>query len=304
MDLHDIAAFVKRHRPHKKTSWRPTAAMVYTGTFLLSVLSFFTTYYGLKIIVPTPLAMIGSLGLQSAMLGIAWNLMKIKSNRIPYLLVFSLAACFSVFFSYANFNSGLKAHTRAEQARAGYAEAARPVLAAYATEAKKALTRGEYQVQRLGQLYQIEQTKGWATMIDEGSQDPVVQDVIDGARRTVESWKTNQGTDYRQGAGQGIISNYIATWKRTAERNVRFVSEYAAHIDSLAMALNPSESVADQAELVTDAMVAFPMAPVAMIRGEQPVLPAPPSPSSYPETPANNQHALMLVLGDLLEMDH
>ncbi|MBD3403908.1 hypothetical protein GF420_13525 [candidate division GN15 bacterium] len=41
-----------------------------------------------------------------------------------------------------------------------------------------------------------------------------------------------------------------------------------------------------------------------MIRGEQPVLPAPPSPSSYPETPANNQHALMLVLGDLLEMDH
>lgn len=305
MTLYDLVDLARRFRPKRRPSIRPTAAMVYTGTFLLSVLSFFTTYYGLKIIVPTPLAMIGSLGLQSAMLGIAWNLMKIKSNRIPYLLVFSLAASFSIFFSYANFNSGLKAHTRAEQARAGYAEAARPVLNSYATEAKKALARGVYQVQRLDQLYDIEQTKGWATMIDEGSSDPVIQDVIDGARRTVDSWRANQGTDYRQGAGVGIISNYIATWKRTAERNVEIVSAYARHIDSLSMSLSMADPVADQAEIVTDAMVAFPMASVVMILGgEQPLLIDPPSPASYPELPVNNQHALMLVLGDLLEMDH
>lgn len=305
MDLRDLVAFIRKYRPRLRAGFRPTAAMVYTGTFLLSVLSFFTTYYGLTIILPSSLALIGSLGLQSAMLGIAWNLMKVKSNRTPYLVVFSLAAAFSIFFSYANFNSGLKAHTRAEQARGAYAEAARPVLSSYASEAKKALARGEYQVQRLGQLFEIEQTKGWATMIDEGSNDPVVQNVIDGARRTVDSWRAYQGTDYRQGAGAGIIANYISTWKRTAERNVEFVSGYARHVDSLAMSLSPADPVAEQARIVTDAMVAFPRASVSMIQGGvEPLLMDPPVPALYPETPVSRQHALMLVLGDLLEMDH
>lgn len=305
MILRTIVDFLLKHRPRRRLDWRPTAVMVYTGTFLLSVLSFFTTYYGLLIIVPKTLAAVGSLGLQSAMLGIAWNLMKIKSNRIPYLVVFSLAASFSIFFSYANFNSGLKAHTRAEQARAAYAEAARPVLAGYASEAKKALARGEYQVQRLEQLHEVEQTKGWATMIDEGSNDPVVQNVIDGARRTVESWRAHQGTDYRQGSGAGIIANYIATWTRTAQRNVEFVSVYARHVDSLALSLSLADPVTEQARIVTDAMVAFPMAAVAAIQGgEQPLLMDPPSPALYPEKPVSNQHALMLVLGDLLVMDH
>lgn len=58
------------------TSW-----MVYGGTFLLSVLSYFTTYYGLAIILNTPLAIVGSLGLQISMLGVAWNLMHMKENQ-------------------------------------------------------------------------------------------------------------------------------------------------------------------------------------------------------------------------------
>lgn len=41
---------------------------------MLSVLSYFTTYYGLAIMLDTPLAIVGSLGLQISMLGVAWEL--------------------------------------------------------------------------------------------------------------------------------------------------------------------------------------------------------------------------------------
>ncbi|MEE8577152.1 MAG: hypothetical protein V3T31_07835, partial [candidate division Zixibacteria bacterium] len=83
----------------------PTSIMIYGGTLLLSILSFFTTFYGLKIVVSYELALMGSLGLQSAMLGIAWNLIHVNQRRSVYVAVFSLAAIFSIFFSYANFNS-------------------------------------------------------------------------------------------------------------------------------------------------------------------------------------------------------
>ena len=94
MDRVSISKLVRKHLSGSS----PTMALIYVGTLLLSLLSFFTTYHGLKIVVPAPLALLGSLGLQSAMLGIAWNLMRIRTNRWPYLLVFSLAASFSVFF--------------------------------------------------------------------------------------------------------------------------------------------------------------------------------------------------------------
>ena len=58
-----------------------TTLMIYAGTFLISILSFFTTFYGLAILVDKTLALIGSLGLQIALLGIAWNLIRIKENR-------------------------------------------------------------------------------------------------------------------------------------------------------------------------------------------------------------------------------
>jgi hypothetical protein len=60
---------------------RVASGMIYFGTFLVSVLSFFTTYLGLTIFLDHWLALVGSLGLQTAMLGIAWNLMRIRGHE-------------------------------------------------------------------------------------------------------------------------------------------------------------------------------------------------------------------------------
>ena len=99
---------------------RYTSILIYIGTFLISTLSFFTTYYGLAVFLDKQLALLGSLGLQTAMLGIAWNLMRLRENRAAYVMVFSVAAMFSIFFSYVNFNTGLKGNTRAFEARSAY----------------------------------------------------------------------------------------------------------------------------------------------------------------------------------------
>jgi hypothetical protein len=239
--------------------------MIYIGTLLISVVSFFTTYLGLTIIVTDWLALLGSLGLQLAMLGIAWNIMHIKGSRFPYVVVFAVAACFSIFFSYANFNSNLKASTRALRARADHAAASRPVMRQYAARAKEALFRGGYQVGRIGDLLEMEAREGWATRIDEGSRDEYVQEVIEGARRTVASWREHQGTDYRQGSGEGIIVGYLESWLDNTRQNLDVVAAYARSADSIALVFAADMPVSEQQALVNRAVVDFPAAEVAMI---------------------------------------
>lgn len=281
-----------------------TTAMIYTGTFLLSVLSFFTTYYGLTILVNEELAFIGSLGLQIALLGLAWNLMKIRVGRAIYIAVFMVAALFSIFFSYANFDSSLKSYTRSAHMRSSFIDTARPILTGYAAVTKQAQLKGHYQVDRLSKLIELEEEKGWATIVDEGSQDPFVQSVLEGARRTVASWEKNEGSDYRQGSGRGIILNYLESHLAQAQQNLHRVEEYGLLLDSLQLAFGTDQPVDNQYQLVNLAWVAFPASEVEMLTSESPQVTPPPNTAEFIESPTSRQQAFQLVIADLLEMDH
>ncbi|MEZ5359329.1 MAG: hypothetical protein R3F48_10925 [Candidatus Zixiibacteriota bacterium] len=281
-----------------------TSFMIYGGTFLLSVLSFFTTYYGLTILLDKPLALMGSLGLQIAMLGIAWNLMKIRENRASYVIVFMLTALFSMFFSYANFDSSLKANTRATEARREYAEAARPVLNQLAQMTREGAVRGEYQVSRIAKLIELEEDKGWATVVDEGSRDEFVQSVIDGARLMVDSWKTRQGADYRQGKGRGIIADYLHSRRSQAEGLLTDLIEYQKLVDSISLAYSSEQPVEKQYGLVNRAFVEFPTSAYTALTADTKIIPSPPPQIEFIEKPLNRQQAFMLVIQDLLTFDY
>ena len=282
---------------------RVATMMIYAGTFLVSVLSFFTTYMGLAIFLDKWLALIGSLGLQTALLGIAWNLMHMKKNRMSYATIFGMVAIFSMFFSYVNFNTRLKGELRTQEARAEYADAARPVLRDHALQAKKAVAQGEYQVQRLSGLLKMEELRGWATVIDEGSEDPFLQSVIEGARRTVASWHENQGTEYRQGSGSGIIVDYLRSWQKQVNGHLVAMEEYTKSLDSVALLLDSELPVKDQYDMVNFASVNFPLSEYRMILSSEPVLAEPPFTSDYVERPTNGQQALSLVIADLGSID-
>jgi len=282
-----------------------TLTMIYMGTLLISILSFFTTFRGMNIILSWQLAFLGSLGLQTAMLGIAWNLIKIKENRGSYVVAFSIAASFSIFFSYANFDINLKENTRPREARNSYYEAAAPALTEYSKLAKNAALLSGYQVDRIKSLIEMEQEKGWATIIDEGSRDKFLQSIIDGARLTVDSWQQSTGSDYRQGKGRGIIINYLESRYLQAEKNDRLIRDYVLFVDSLALRLQSYMPVPEQHELINKAFVNFPVSVVNLIKSDtgEITMPNPPAEGLYAEKAANTQQALMMVIGDLMAMD-
>ncbi len=280
-----------------------TTAAIYLGTLLLSILSFITTFRGLSIVLSTPLALLGSFGLQAAMLGIAWNLMRVKVNRLKYVMVFLVAAAFSIFFSFASFDSNLKSDVRAATARSDYSEAIRPMLTDYSSAAKKASVAGRYQVERIGKLLELERDHGWAIVADEGSGDSVVQSIIDGARRAAVSWEETQGKKYRHGRGEGIIANYLETRLAQTEDLVGRIDGYVREVDSLMLLLSSDVPVEKQYALANRAWVSFPANEIAMVANDKPLLRQPPSIAGFIETPENRKQAFKLVLTDFIEMD-
>jgi len=277
--------------------------MIYLGTLLLSILSFFTTFYGMSILLGTPLAFIGSLGLQVALLGVAWNLMRIRDKRLNYVVVFLSAAVFSIFFSFANFDTALKSPNRSLDARINYTHSARPVLSEYQSIVKQTAQTAKYQSQRIKKLVEIEQEKGWATAVDEGSQDGLLQSVIDGARRSIQSWEKSHNRKFRQGQGRGPVVNYLESHQIQIQSSLTTIESYSTTLDSLALALNSELPVAAQHEIINQAWSTFPIGEVTLISSKKPHLPEPPNMAEFIESPTSRQQAFMLVINDFFEMD-
>lgn len=149
----------------------------------------------------------------------------------------------------------------------------------------------------------MEKDNGWATVVDEGSNDPFIQSVIEGARRTVKSWRRNQGTDYHQGSGKGIITNYLTSWTDQVEHNLTALSKYVKTVDSLSLRLGSEMPVNEQYDLVNLGVVSFPLAEHKMMTGVQASLSEPPFTTNFIEAPANKQQAMNLVISDLYPMD-
>lgn len=295
--------YFKGETMFKKNLTGFTTLMIYAGTLLLSVLSFFTTYFGMKILLNDTLALIGTLGLQIAMLGIAWNLMKIKENRFTYISVFCLAASFSIFFSFANFDTNLKENTRVNSARKNYTESARGVIADYTKTSRDAALKGRYQIDRLHALMTLEKTKGWATVVDEGSGDKFLQEFLDGARATVTSWENTQGKKYSHGSGEGIVFNYFTGKINQAENNLAIVNNYITKLDSIGRTLNSTLTVETQSTVVNDAWALFPSSEISVMTASTPSYPNPPSRLDFMETPDSRQTAFMMVINDFIQMD-
>ncbi len=280
------------------TSW-----MVYGGTFLLSVLSYFTTYYGLAIILDTPLAIVGSLGLQISMLGVAWSLMHMKENRKAYISLFCVASIFSIFFSYVNFDHKLNESTRINSVRKEYYISALPMMKEYSQYAAQAAMKGRYQVERLNDILEMEKKHGWGTYIDEGSGDKFIQSVIEGARKTTESWKARLGRDYKQGKGSGIIVNYLKSRIRQSEQILTRVTKYVTEMETLSREINSEMIVEDQHWIINKAWVDFPINEIALLTSEKVEIQNPPYRASYIEKAETKQQAFLMVINDLLAFD-
>src|SRR5882724_3832191 len=81
---------------------RPLVASLFVASCLLSVVSWYTTQQGMALYLSGWFSLLASLGVQSALVLVAWLIGFTKTNRVLLIGVYVVTAAISISFSYVS----------------------------------------------------------------------------------------------------------------------------------------------------------------------------------------------------------
>src|SRR5215469_7600948 len=81
---------------------RPMVQSLFVASCLLSIVSWYTTEQGMALYLSTWFALLASLGIQTALVFVAWLIGFTKSRRALLIAVYAITALISISFSYVS----------------------------------------------------------------------------------------------------------------------------------------------------------------------------------------------------------
>ena len=177
---------------------RPMVKALFVSTCLLSIVSWYTTEQGMALYLSPWFALLASLGVQSALVMVAWLIGFSKSNRLLLSAVYAITAMVSVAFSYVSLYTWFAGKERPAiverqlydsiTASSGQAD---QLLAGSIAEARK-------HVLALDEMTTAEKSHGFISRAQDS--DPYLSKVREAVAREAQSY----GNAYKEGSGEGL----------------------------------------------------------------------------------------------------
>src|SRR5579863_10215501 len=195
---------------------RPMVKALFVSTCLLSIVSWYTTEQGMALYLSTWFAVLASLGVQGALVLVAWLIGLNKSKRALLGLVYAITATVSIAFSYVSLYTWFSARERpAAVERKLYDELnnslgrTQQLVAAASAEAQK-------HVLALEEMGAAEKSVGFISRAEDA--DPYLRAVRDAVAREAETYSRA----YNEGSGTGLrytaFERYAKLARQSAER--------------------------------------------------------------------------------------
>ena len=195
---------------------RPMVKALFVTTCLLSIVSWYTTEQGMALYLSTWFALIASLGVQGALVFVAWLIGFAKSRRALLGVVYAITAIVSIAFSYVSLYTWFSARERpAAIERKLYDELngslgkSQELLAAATAESQK-------HVLALEEMTTAEKSVGFISRAQDN--DPYLANV----RAAVAKEAQTYSSAYPEGSGSGLrytaFDRYTKLARQSAER--------------------------------------------------------------------------------------
>jgi hypothetical protein len=203
-----MPAFVRSSSAGQAAARRPLVVSLFLSSCLLSVVSWYTTQQGMALYLSPWFSLLASLGVQSALVMVAWLIGVTRSGRLLLTAVYAITAAVSVAFSYVSLHTWFAARERpATIERRLYDE-----LNAAASHAQELLTgaiaEGQKHVAALEEMTRAERAHGYISRATDA--DPWLARVREAVAREAASY----GPTYPEGTGPGL--RYTAFDRQTA----------------------------------------------------------------------------------------
>jgi hypothetical protein len=269
---------------------------LFVSSCLLSIVSWYTTQQGMTLYLSSWFALLASLGIQSALVLVAWMIGFTKSKRALLISVYAVTAAISIFFSYTSLYTWFTARERPAIVERKLYDA----LNTSAGQAQELLAagigEGQKHVLALEEMTQAEKAHGYISQAQDT--DPYLAKIRDSVAREAQTYNTG----YKEGAGGGLRYTAFDRYAKLAQQSVQRMQQSQQSLSDFRKNLRPLDSTENQLRSYRQVFDSIPWQEVKesahLSRFE---LPAIPSYADYVDRSASGQEDLLLAFTDLFQ---
>jgi hypothetical protein len=272
---------------------RPLVACLFVSSVLLSVVSWYTTQQGMALYLSPWFSFLASLGVQSALVLVAWLVGVTESRRGLLIAVYAVTAVVSIAFSYVSLHTWFAARERpATIERALYDE-----LNAAAGRSQELLTdavaEGQRHVLALEEMTAAEKAHGYISRATD--QDPYLARVRDAVAREAASY----GASYPEGQGPGLRYTAFDRHASLARQTVARLQESEKALAGFRAGLKPLDPTEAQLRAFRQVFDAIPWGDVRDTLHARVEPPPVPAYSAFVDRAATGQEDLIIAFTEL-----
>jgi hypothetical protein len=273
---------------------RPLVAGLFVSSVLLSIVSWYTTQQGMALYLSPWFSLLASLGVQSALVLVAWLVGVSESRRGLLVAVYAVTAVVSIAFSYVALHTWFASHERPaaieralyDELNASAGKAQEPVTAAIA--------EGQRHVLALEEMTAAEKAHGYISRATD--QDPYLARVREAVAREAASY----GASYPEGQGAGLRYTAFDRHAAIARQGVARLQESQKALADFRAGLKPLDPTEQQLRAYRQVFDAIPWNDVRDTL-HAPVEPPPvPAYSDFVDRTATGQEDLIVAFTELL----
>ncbi len=218
---------------------------------LLSVVSWYTTQQGMALYLSPWFALLASLGVQSALVLVAWLVGFSKTKRALLIVVYAITAVVSIAFSYASLYTWFSVRERPATVERKLYDALNSTTGQAQESLAAAISEGQKHVLALEEMTSAEKLHGYISRAQDA--DPYLAHVREAVAREAQTYNAN----YREGTGEGLRYTAFDRYAKLARQSVvqmqdsqRALAEFRSNLKPL----DPTENQLRNFRQVYDAI--------------------------------------------------
>jgi hypothetical protein len=273
---------------------RPLVVSLFVASCLLSIVSWYTTQQGMALYLAPWFALLASLGVQSALVMVAWLAGVTRRGLGLLFAVYALTGVVSVAFSYVSLHTWFASRERpAEIQRRLYDE-----LNAAAGRSQElvaaSVAEGQKHVLALDEMAAAEKAHGYISRATDA--DPYLAKVREAVGREAQSY----GAAYPEGQGEGLRYTAFDRHASLARQTVSRLQQAEQGLTAFRAGLKPLEPTEAQLRSYRQAFDAIPWNEVRdTLHASSFELPAVPAYSAFVDRSASAQEDLVVAFTEL-----
>lgn len=193
---------------------RPMVKSLFVASCLLSVVSWYTTQQGMALYLSTWFSLLASLGIQAALVFVAWLIGFTKSKRGLLIGVYAITAVVSISFSYVSLFSWFSARERPMQVERKLYDQINDTADRTSQILASAIAEGQKHVTALDEMTAAEKANGYISRAEDP--DPYLARIREAVAREARTYSAN----YREGSGEGLRYTAFDRYDKLARQSL------------------------------------------------------------------------------------